>query len=267
MRGFRSVVLAALSGVALVGFMASAQAVGVVVTTSGDIVTLTFTGTVGSSQDLDGTFGCNSETSDCSSDGNPYDGYSYTAVYTFNTGLGYLQNNSAGISATGGTSQPTDISFGGPPPQPPPSPLISDTVTFSGGTPDTTFTESVDVSYNALIGVASDPANMLTASVNDSNGDSLISQVTSSEIPFSITTPFGPIDLGENAGLSTYSFDCTTVSNVTACDGFITADLTVSLTNASLTVPEPSTWVMMSVGFAGLAFAGYRRTRTAALVS
>jgi len=29
-------------------------------------------------------------------------------------------------------------------------------------------------------------------------------------------------------------------------------------------VPEPSTWVMMAVGFAGLAFAGYRRTKTAA---
>jgi hypothetical protein len=30
-----------------------------------------------------------------------------------------------------------------------------------------------------------------------------------------------------------------------------------------LTVPEPSTWAMMLVGFAGLGFAGYRASRRA----
>jgi PEP-CTERM motif len=32
-------------------------------------------------------------------------------------------------------------------------------------------------------------------------------------------------------------------------------------------VPEPSTWTMMLVGFAGLAFAGYRRSRRAASIA
>ena len=32
----------------------------------------------------------------------------------------------------------------------------------------------------------------------------------------------------------------------------------------STTVPEPSTWVMMGLGFAGLAFAGYRARRSSA---
>ena len=27
-------------------------------------------------------------------------------------------------------------------------------------------------------------------------------------------------------------------------------------------IPEPSTWVMMALGFAGLGFAGYRKART-----
>jgi PEP-CTERM motif len=33
----------------------------------------------------------------------------------------------------------------------------------------------------------------------------------------------------------------------------------------TVSVPEPSTWAMMALGFAGLGFAGYRRTRKAAL--
>jgi PEP-CTERM motif len=34
-----------------------------------------------------------------------------------------------------------------------------------------------------------------------------------------------------------------------------------------LAVPEPSTWVMMILGFAGLAFAGYRSSRKSAMVA
>ena len=33
------------------------------------------------------------------------------------------------------------------------------------------------------------------------------------------------------------------------------------------TVPEPSTWVMMVLGFAGLAFAGYRASHRNAMVA
>jgi hypothetical protein len=32
-------------------------------------------------------------------------------------------------------------------------------------------------------------------------------------------------------------------------------------------VPEPSTWAMMLIGFAGLAFAGYRRARVRSTVA
>ena len=35
-------------------------------------------------------------------------------------------------------------------------------------------------------------------------------------------------------------------------------------TGLTLTVPESSTWAMMLLGFAGLGFAGYRRSRKAA---
>jgi PEP-CTERM motif len=38
-----------------------------------------------------------------------------------------------------------------------------------------------------------------------------------------------------------------------------------SLTFGSLSVPEPSTWAMMLIGFAGLGFAGYRSRKAAAV--
>ncbi|HEX9167349.1 MAG TPA: PEP-CTERM sorting domain-containing protein [Roseiarcus sp.] len=34
-----------------------------------------------------------------------------------------------------------------------------------------------------------------------------------------------------------------------------------------LTAPEPSTWVMMAVGFAGLGFVGYRSTARTAVAA
>jgi hypothetical protein len=38
--------------------------------------------------------------------------------------------------------------------------------------------------------------------------------------------------------------------------------LNVEFTSASSGVPEPSTWAMMVLGFAGLGFAGYRKAKT-----
>jgi hypothetical protein len=35
----------------------------------------------------------------------------------------------------------------------------------------------------------------------------------------------------------------------------------VSLRLGSTPIPEPSTWAMMLIGFAGLGYAGYRRAR------
>jgi hypothetical protein len=40
-----------------------------------------------------------------------------------------------------------------------------------------------------------------------------------------------------------------------------TSDSGAFLSSPATAVPEPSTWAMMLIGFAGLSFAGYRRTR------
>jgi outer membrane lipase/esterase len=48
----------------------------------------------------------------------------------------------------------------------------------------------------------------------------------------------------------------------TAAGHLLAAEFALDALN---TVPEPSTWVMMLVGFAGLGFAGYRRSRKGAI--
>jgi hypothetical protein len=40
-----------------------------------------------------------------------------------------------------------------------------------------------------------------------------------------------------------------------------------SASGLSLAAPEPSTWAMMVLGFAGLGFAGYRKSRKAVAVA
>ena len=60
----------------------------------------------------------------------------------------------------------------------------------------------------------------------------------------------------DNPGTGPYSLQELFVVHAT---GVGTANLTIDLTSA--TVPETSTWAMMLLGFAGLAYAGYRRTR------
>jgi hypothetical protein len=41
----------------------------------------------------------------------------------------------------------------------------------------------------------------------------------------------------------------------------------ITLVSGVTTVPEPSTWTMMLLGFAGLGFVGYRGTRRGAPVA
>ena len=242
-----------LSGAALLAFVAAGAAAGTGSSPSpGGIVTVTYTGIVDDSIDLDGTFGCREE--QCTND--PYGGDIFTAVYVFNTSVGDLQNNILLISTTGGSS----VAYNGGVPVA--NNLISDTVTIS--LPDGTIrgTYSVPVGYYGLLQNSTsgspypDPPYTLEADVYDADGNQLLAEVTSSAIPFSINTPFATItgDSGSDAALG---FDCTAPYE---CDGVIYADLDASLTSGS-PVPEPSTWAMMALGFAGLGFAGYWTSR------
>lgn len=252
----QSAVLAALSGLAFVGLGASAQALTV---TTGDIVTLTFTGTVSSSTDPDGIFGCTGAA--CTDE--PYDGDTYTAVFTFNTGVGYTADYPGSlVYAEGGSSLPPSLEFGNPP-APPPTPLVGDaTVTVNGVTYD------LGGSYYAILQNSSSEEvpnalpYTLFANVYDANGNEIYGSVSTTtdppQFPVSITTPFSA-DFGDSA-YSYINFDCTSGT----CLGSIDGDMSVSLVNDS-TVPEPSTWILMGVGFAALGLAGHRRARIAAI--
>lgn len=67
----------------------------------------------------------------------------------------------------------------------------------------------------------------------------------------------GVADLGDPP---TLSLDVPKGASVTTASGVFDSFVTA-------TVPEPSTWTMMLVGFGGLGFAGYRRTRKAVSVT
>jgi PEP-CTERM motif len=53
------------------------------------------------------------------------------------------------------------------------------------------------------------------------------------------------------------------IAYLTLTDGYVAAIGGLSIA----TVPEPSTWAMMLLGFAGLGFAGYRASRKGASVA
>jgi PEP-CTERM motif len=56
------------------------------------------------------------------------------------------------------------------------------------------------------------------------------------------------------------------VGGLNTC-GNCTADFTVAITSAVGAVPEPSTWAMMILGFAGIGFMAYRQKAKPALIA
>ncbi len=80
-------------------------------------------------------------------------------------------------------------------------------------------------------------------------------------MPPCVTTPI-PLDGGPNS-LTLGTYDLTYrpyIGDIESPPGAFPTDL---IFTATLTVvPEPSTWAMMMLGFAGLGFTGYRKARS-----
>jgi hypothetical protein len=60
--------------------------------------------------------------------------------------------------------------------------------------------------------------------------------------------------------------EITCLNSPTNCEG-VAPIITPVDSNPTPAVPEPSTWAMMLVGFAGLGFAGYRASRKTTLAA
>jgi hypothetical protein len=67
-------------------------------------------------------------------------------------------------------------------------------------------------------------------------------------------------DGDQQSGSSNGLFDFTFAAPVTSVT-FTSSQNSLEVASVSSAVPEPSTWAMMLLGFAGLGFAGYRRTK------
>jgi hypothetical protein len=86
--------------------------------------------------------------------------------------------------------------------------------------------------------------------------------ITKVAVDPSSSPDFLPATFGSHTGLTLLSPNEFTV-DVTGDNPAFLATLVIDVTTGGVTpVPEPSTWALMLLGFAGLAFAGWRRTAT-----
>jgi hypothetical protein len=69
------------------------------------------------------------------------------------------------------------------------------------------------------------------------------------------------IDLHNPEGMSLSFADVTPPASITASGTLASAHMSVSGTFSASPIPEPSTWAMIALGFAGLGFVGFRQTR------
>jgi hypothetical protein len=112
------------------------------------VVTVTFTGVIDQSGDPDGLLGCDPFTT-CT-DVNPYDGDTFTAVYIFNTRVGYSESPTEVLAIGGSTflnnndkDNPFSIA----------SALISDSITISSPDDSSIYNFSIDGSYYAELAI------------------------------------------------------------------------------------------------------------------
>ncbi len=77
----------------------------------------------------------------------------------------------------------------------------------------------------------------------------------------------GIVPVGDSASIRSVDVDFTLVSGVQPEDGVLVSKLSFESFSLSSSVPEPSTWAMMIIGFAGVGFMAYRRRNRGSTIS
>jgi PEP-CTERM motif len=122
-----------------------------------------------------------------------------------------------------------------------------------GGGPAVTFTDSIQVfSTQSVTTVGFDDLSV---------GDDILDDFSASFATYDLTTSIGPV-VGSSEINPESSFATTggVLVLTTAGDATFTG---AAPTGVGSAIPEPSSWAMMLIGFAGLGYAGYRRARAA----
>jgi hypothetical protein len=104
--------------------------------------------------------------------------------------------------------------------------------------------------------------------------NSLIIHTTSGDVTYSgtqLASVFGASLLGDGTptitgstsnGRFTFVDSSVDITGITVSEGLAVSSNSFEIAQITTSVPETSTWAMMGLGFAGLAFAGYRARRT-----
>jgi hypothetical protein len=197
---------------------------------SAAIVTETFTGTVAGT-DSGGFFGT----------ANTSLNTTFIATYVFDT-------NNVGPGFSPGS---TDI-YGGSG-YPLPDPLISATLVINGHTfsSNGSWASELTVRNNAAFQGYAFAGTAWDRYFNTG----ILSTSPNAPAPISVTSPFS------------YSYQSGDISNGHFVFGSEQLNLFPTTVTLTAAVPEPSTWAMMILGFAGIGFMAYRRRSTAALAA
>ena len=216
-----------VAGVAMLGGVSQASAA---------IMDVTYTGTVYSGTDTLGVFG-----------GGSLVGLSWVATYTFDTSLGHSYSSSNYNEVYGGSAS----AYGNT------SPVLSSMVTING-VGQAVGGSSAGVVYGVNNGSFSKQYH--TAEYHSSGHTEYLENYISNyngSLPASITTPFTHTVDAKDSTFGYYY-----LTNGTGYDSISANLATLTVSEHVGAVPEPSTWVMMLLRFAGVGFAAYRKKKT-----